>query len=84
MDHAEMAFCCAVEPDDVRVPEPLQEMPFALVVPLLELGADEEPVDEVEVLELLDPHAATASRVLAANATDPYWLHRRVERTWDT
>jgi hypothetical protein len=59
-------------------------MPLALVVPLDELGADDEPLFDVEVLELLDPHAATASNVLAANATDPYWLHRRVERTWVT
>src|ERR1700712_1150647 len=75
-----MAFCCAVEPDAVSVPEPLQVIPLAATGAALPelLGAEEDGVELL--LELLDPQAPTARIVLAASATDPYWLQRRVER----
>jgi hypothetical protein len=70
--HAETAFAWAVEPDEVSVPEPLQEMPpvaGALLVPDV-AGALLE--GWVVVPLLLEPQAATASRVLAASAAEPY------------
>ncbi len=77
-----MAFACAVDPEDVTDPEPLQVIPVGLaeagaVLPPALVGAAE---DGVEVPELLEPQAATAMSVLAASAADPYWLQRRVER----